>query len=297
MVYSSRWILKWSSLGDSYDSHSHQLTIDWEWVGHQLHMACINVSLQYQKMAWYTNLEHHYPTCPSTLPVVLRIFISHILALLFQDTKLGYVMELLLSVACFGPNLPWGTCPCKPPLRHALMAVLKVTASGRAWRSHQPSEIGNEDCRYPNDSLAPFQHPHWYLYIPRKDSKNFIASFEVIPTFIQAIYSFLCRSFSSKCGNLKLFLAAHLWVTRNSRSSKPSLTIPWYRPCHLTTSQGAGWMEKNPSCPLFLFGKNVPCLDFECMSRNICWEPFAKLLKGFFPAEGLLAPGERQAGE
>lgn len=144
MVYSSRWILKWSSLGDSYDSHSHQLTIDWEWVGHQLHMACINVSLQYQKMAWYTNLEDHYPTCPSTLPVVLRIFISHLLALLFQDTKLPYVMELLLSVACFplGPNLPWGTCPCKPPLRHALMAVLKVTASGRAWRSHQPSEIG-----------------------------------------------------------------------------------------------------------------------------------------------------------
>lgn len=55
-------------------------------------------------------------------------------------------------------------------------------------------------------------------------------------------------------------------------------------------------MEKS-QLSVILIGKNVPCLDFECMSRNICWEAFAKLLKGFFPAEGLLAPWERQAGE
>ena len=267
MVYSSRWILKWSSLGDSYDSHSHQLTIDWEWVGHQLHMACITISLQYQKIAWYTNLEDHYPTCPSTLPVVLRIFISHILALLFQDTKLGYVMELLLSVACFplGPNLPWGTCPCKPPLRHALMAVLKVTASGRAWRSHQPSEIGNEDFRYPNHSLAPFQHPHGIYTYGDKDSKNFIASFEVIPTFIQAIFFWTLQVLLIQVRKLKLLLAAHLWVTRNSGSSKPSLTIPWYRPCHPTTSQVPVECKKIPVVRYFDWEEFVPCLDFECI--------------------------------
>ena len=106
------------------------------------------------------------------------------------QTWLCHGITVLLSVACFplGPNLPQGTCPCKPPLRHALMAVLKVTASGRAWRSHQPSEIGNEDFRYPNHSLAPFQHPHGIYTYGDKDSKNFMASFEVIPTFIQAIF-------------------------------------------------------------------------------------------------------------
>ena len=59
----------------------------------------------------------------------------------------------------------------------------------------------------------------------------------------------------------------------------------------------AGWMEKIPAVRYFDWEEFVPCLDFECIYRNICWEAFAKLLKGFFPAEGLLTPGERQAGE